>query len=314
MKECIDVDPRVKFCHKFGMINCFKRLNYFNLGLALFIILWGAWVRLSGSGAGCGDHWPLCNGQVVPLEPSVKTLIEYIHRLSSGIFGITIFASLILAIKLTSKGHFARVAGWSSLIFTITEALIGAILVKKGLVVDNDSTLRAWVIGFHLVNTFILLSALVAQIYFVPEKKYEKNYSSHKFLYISTAGVIVFLLVGATGAISALGNTLFPETSLIEGVLKDFDQKSHFLIRLRIFHPALAILLFGLIQWVVSFKKSKINRVLVFCSWVAVGFGVLNWALLAPKWGAITHLLIADALWCIFILSIFSYIFPRATK
>ena len=73
----------------------FQRLNYFNLALAFFIILWGAWVRLSGSGAGCGDHWPLCNGEVIPLAPSLKTLIEYVHRLTSGIFGILLLYFIV---------------------------------------------------------------------------------------------------------------------------------------------------------------------------------------------------------------------------
>ena len=282
----------------------FQRLHYFNLALAFFIILWGAWVRLSGSGAGCGDHWPLCNGKVIPIAPSLKTLIEYVHRLTSGIFGVTIFASVIWSKKISEKTHPARKAAWASLFFTVTEALIGAVLVKKGLVVDNDSALRAWVIGFHLVNTFILLSCLMAQIYFRPDLRFTKKTFTKKEGIIWTTTAIIFLLVGATGAISALGNTLFPETSLIQGVLKDFDQTSHFLIRLRIFHPILAIFLFGFLQWIASAKNDLKYKLLSYSSWVAVIFGGVNWLLLAPKWGAITHLFIADFLWCSFVLVI----------
>ena len=277
----------------------FNYLNTFNLGLAVFIILWGAWVRLSGSGAGCGDHWPLCNGEVIPMEPSLKTLIEYVHRLTSGVFGITVFASAILARKLFNRGEVARKFAYASLFFTITEALIGAVLVKKGLVVDNSSVLRAWVIGFHLVNTFILLAALVGQLTVTKTVRVTPMKPKSKLIWFSAS--LVFLLVGATGAISALGNTLFPETSLIAGVMKDFDSSSHFLIRLRIFHPLLAIILFGLIQYISLPIKTKLSKSLSHTSWVAVFFGAINWMLLAPKWGALTHLLIADILWCLFV-------------
>ena len=281
------------------MMAKYKYLNSFNLFLALFIILWGAWVRLSGSGAGCGDHWPLCNGEVIPLAPSVKTLIEYVHRLTSGIFGLTILASLIIARKIFPKRHHARSFAWASLFFTLTEALIGAVLVKKGLVVDNDSAMRAWVIGFHLMNTFILLAALVGQLLVDDDFKYRLRESKENLFWI--LGFVIFLFVGATGAISALGNTLFPETSLIAGVMKDFDAGSHFLIRLRIFHPILAIGLFAIIQLLSGKEKTKFSAALSHTSWVAVLFGALNWFLLAPKWGALTHLLIADVLWCLFV-------------
>ena len=152
----------------------------------------------------------------------------------------------------------ARRFAYASLFFTITEALIGAVLVKKGLVVDDSSALRAWVIGFHLVNTFILLAALVGQLLVTKTVTLNPLSSRSKFTWFAAA--FIFLLVGATGAISALGNTLFPETSLIAGVMKDFDSSSHFLIRLRIFHPLLAIILFGLIQYLSHPIKTKLSK------------------------------------------------------
>jgi len=277
----------------------YKKLNYFNLLLAIFIILWGAWVRLSGSGAGCGDHWPLCNGEVIPLAASVKTLIEYIHRLTSGIFGITVFAAVLAARKLFEPRSWGRKFAYATLFFTLSEALIGAVLVKKGLVVDNDSTLRAWVIGFHLINTFVLLGSLVGQISISDKVEFKSVDRNSVLLWFF--GVVIFLFVGATGAISALGNTLFPETSLVAGVLKDFQSSSHFLIRLRIFHPLFAILLFAIIQYISHSIKSRTSKYLSNTSYVALIFGAINWLLLAPKWGAILHLFIADILWCFFI-------------
>src|SRR5262249_24948503 len=49
------------------------------------VILWGAYVRATGSGAGCGSHWPLCNGEIVPRAAQAQTLIEFTHRITSGI-------------------------------------------------------------------------------------------------------------------------------------------------------------------------------------------------------------------------------------
>ncbi len=281
-----------------------RNLNIFNLCLAIFIILWGAWVRLSGSGAGCGDHWPLCNGEVVPLDASVKTLIEYIHRFTSGIFGITVLASVVITRKILQKSFWGKLFAYLTLFFTISEALIGAVLVKKGLVVDNDSILRAWVIGFHLVNTFLLLGALIGQLYFAENKKYSLVPRNKNETYIWALSIILFIFVGATGAIAALGNTLFPETSLVAGILKDFSSSSHILIRLRVLHPLFALALFGLIQYLMYGKNQIYFRWTSHISWVGVIFGAINWMLLAPKWGALLHLFLADALWCLFCYTI----------
>ena len=60
------------------------RFAWLLLACNIGVILWGAYVRASGSGAGCGSHWPLCNGEVIPRLPATATLIEYSHRLTSG--------------------------------------------------------------------------------------------------------------------------------------------------------------------------------------------------------------------------------------
>ena len=65
-------------------LNRFAKYAWGVLGYNILVILWGAYVRASGSGAGCGSHWPLCNGQVVPRAEQVGTLIEFAHRVSSA--------------------------------------------------------------------------------------------------------------------------------------------------------------------------------------------------------------------------------------
>ncbi len=36
----------------------------------VLVALWGAYVRATGSGAGCGSHWPTCNGEILPRAPA----------------------------------------------------------------------------------------------------------------------------------------------------------------------------------------------------------------------------------------------------
>lgn len=291
---------RLKFSYKIAWINLF---------FAAFIILWGAYVRMSGSGAGCGEHWPLCNGEVIPLSTSFKTFIEFTHRLTSGLFGFTILAQVYFAWKETSKGHVLRKMALAALVFTFIEALIGAVLVKKGLVVDNASLSRALVIGLHLINTLFLMATLVlcAKISKGMETAHYKVYAK-LFWPLS----LLMMMTFASGGVAALGNTLFPDTSLIDGVYKDFDSASHFLIRLRIYHPIMAILM-SVFYYFFHGKGDEEDKVtdlaqgLVLAS---VAFGVINWLMMAPTWGALVHLLMANILWGVHIWKGYRYLLP----
>src|SRR6266849_5083339 len=99
------------------------------LAYNILVNLWGALVRATGSGAGCGGHWPLCNGDVLPEAPQVATVIELTHRVMSGIALIAVLALFAWAFQAYPRRHSARRwAGWS-LMFIVTEALLGAALV-----------------------------------------------------------------------------------------------------------------------------------------------------------------------------------------
>ena len=286
----------------------FKSLLFLNLGLALFIILWGAWVRLSGSGAGCGEHWPLCHGEIVPLSPTIQTLIEFTHRLTSGLFGITVLAQLVISIKDYGKYHPLTKSSFMLLVLTIVEALIGAVLVKKGLVAKNSSNLRAWVIGLHLVNTLFLLASLVFSIRFLNLKNQLKRRDfSKEQQFLAYGALFLFLIVSAFGAITALGNTLFPSSDILSGIKSDFDSNAPFLIRLRIYHPTLAVLtsllwLYLLYSWKDKvLESSKLWNMGINLIFAGIGFGFLNWLLMAPHWGSLLHLLLADLTWMILV-------------
>ena len=151
MTPLMVAEPRTRFVARFGWVL---------LAYTLFVVAFGAWVRITGSGAGCGQHWPTCHGEIVPPSPTVETIIEFTHRLTSGVYGIVVLAFLVLAIRRFPRGHIVRIGAWLTLVFTITEALVGAGLVKFGLVADDDSVERAIVMAVHLVNTSFLTGAL----------------------------------------------------------------------------------------------------------------------------------------------------------
>ncbi|HUX10345.1 MAG TPA: COX15/CtaA family protein, partial [Terriglobia bacterium] len=130
------------------------------LGYNILVILWGAVVRATGSGAGCGEHWPLCQGVVIPHAEQIATLIEFSHRATSGIDVLLVIGLVWLAFRRFSRGHAVRRYAAASGFFTLTEGLVGAALVLFGEVGKTVSTGRVVILSVHLVNTFLLLASL----------------------------------------------------------------------------------------------------------------------------------------------------------
>ncbi len=279
----------------------FTRFAWGVLAWNILVILWGAYVRASGSGAGCGSHWPLCNGEVVPVAPRIATIIEFTHRMMSGValVGVTV-------LWLWARASFARVSrvrtmASAAFVFLITEALLGAGLVLFNYVDKDQSVGRAFYLSLHLVNTLLLLGALVLTAWFSRGEAAVRRSRS----WLTMAALLIAALVIVAGAIAALGDTLFPATSLAQGFRQDFSGAANFLLRLRVLHPALAVLAACYFVTVSIFViRSKQNTVaaklavgvliLVFTQLCA---GTLNLVLLAPVWMQILHLLLADSLW-----------------
>jgi heme A synthase len=291
----------------------FQKYTWFVLAYSLLVIVWGAFVRATGSGAGCGAHWPTCNGEVIPRAPEVETLIEFTHRLSSGLVLVLVAVMIVWAFRLYPKGHLIRKSAGFSGFFTLTEALVGAGLVLLGLVADNDSVARAFAMMIHLVNTFLLLAALVVTAWWATFGTPQKlTYKGKKWGY-HLVGLVGILILGASGAVTALGDTLFPATSLIEEFWKDLDASAHFLIRLRIFHPMIAVAVglyvMRLAAWVRGNAKDPwIQRVSIFLIGtylLQLGIGIINVLLLAPIPLQLIHLLVSDFIWMsAFLLSV----------
>jgi protoheme IX farnesyltransferase len=275
------------------------------LSFDVLVILWGAFVRATHSGAGCGSHWPTCNGDVIPLASKIETVVEFAHRTTSGLSFLLAVALFVWAYRKFSSDHLAFRASALALGFTLTEALIGMVLVLAGLVADDRSPMRAVVMSAHLVNTFFLLAALtVAAWSSTTGRRFTLRHQGAVGLAV-WVGVVCTILLGITGAVAALGDTLFPAGSLVEGFRQDHDPAAHFLLRLRPLHPLLAasvglyvLLLAGLLMHLrPSEPVRRVARVMCGLFGAQIVVGLVNLLLLAPIPMQIVHLLFAELGW-----------------
>ncbi|HEX2613548.1 MAG TPA: COX15/CtaA family protein [Fibrobacteria bacterium] len=283
-------------------VKSYRTLAIATLAYTLAVILWGAFVRVTGSGAGCGDHWPLCNGAVLPRSPTLETIIEFTHRFTSGILVALTAAWIFVAFRAFGKGHPARRLTIIVAVFLVIEALVGAGLVIFKMVVDNPSVARGWWTAAHLSNTFLLLGAITL----ATRAGWRDNAPSFRGPWARRCltGLVLLVLAGASGAVAALGNTLFPAINLAAGLRMDFDPASHILVRLRVWHPVLALLAAGWAAGLSAALFSSESRPARFwagvvgaCAALQVLAGFVNFLLLAPAWMQLIHLLLGDCLW-----------------
>lgn len=283
----------------------FQKFALFLFIYTLLVILWGAWVRISHSGDGCGDTWPLCNGQLIPEAQQGKTWVEFTHRIMSGIYGFVVIGFWLYARKLFPKKHPARRFALLTLVFTISEALLGAKLVIFGLVTNNDTPYRAFIMALHMINSFLLTGMIaLAHVAVQDVVKTTKTVKSSLKQFLFPALIV---LIGITGAWASLSNSLFPTENLWQGLAEDFSTESHFLVRLRILHPILATLGaggLGLFFYLKSqteenkYSRQKSLRLAVMF-FVAIGFGYATLFMHAPVWMKITHLTFAHTIWAL---------------
>lgn len=288
----------------------FTRFAWFLLAYNLAVVAWGAFVRASGSGAGCGNHWPLCNGEVMLQSPQIKTIIEFTHRLTSGLDGLLVIALVWLAFQIFPAGHVARRAAAWSLALVISEGFFGALIVKLGHVATNASTARGYTLAMHLCNTMFLLASLALTAWYSTERPVKTD-AERKTSWMLIAAAAGILVAGATGAITALGDTLFKSATLAEGMQQDLSEFAHPFVRLRVFHPALALIPVALIAMFcgmalatpsTSPNLKRLSYLLILLVTLQVMMGAINLVLLAPVPLQILHLLCADLLWITLVL------------
>ena len=315
----------------------FERFAWAFLAYLFAVILFGAWVRISGSGAGCGNHWPLCQGDVVPVAPSAKTIIEFSHRLTSGLSGLFGLALVVWAWRLayargsepsrdrkgavynSSESALDRRVFPTSLVMLallLLEGFIGAVLVKKELVAGDASTSRAIVVALHLCNTLLLTASAAAMAWWAGERR-RANIATSSGLApskaILAAMIVLLIATNATGAVTALGDTLFPMQPALDGgllanVREQLSPAHHFLVRLRIVHPLVAmlsvVLVGGALLRLMQLSKLRLLKSSLHAVAGQAALGFLNIALGAPAWMQILHLLAAQVVWVLVFLSV----------
>jgi heme a synthase len=283
----------------------FKRATWTVLACTVLVILWGAYVRATGSGAGCGRHWPLCNGEVVPRAPSTAMLIEYSHRATAGLSVILVIALCVWAFRAHPKGHVVRKTSFVAVLFALGEALIGAMLVLYELVADDTSMKRGVSGALHLVNTFFLLGALTLTAYFASGGAPIKLRKQGVVPWLVGGILLGMLVLGTSGAVTALGDTLFPPKSIAEGFAQELSPTAHLFLRLRILHPVIAASVgagvLALATGSPIARPSEVTRIaariVLFAYLAQFGLGFVNVALLAPVWMQMIHLFTADVVW-----------------
>lgn len=288
----------------------FARFAWSVLGYHLAVVAWGAFVRATGSGAGCGKHWPTCNGEIVPRSPGAETLVEFTHRATSGIALLLVAALVMWAFRAFPRGHGARTRAVASAAFLVVEALVGAGLVLFGWVAKDPSSARGWVMAVHLTNTFLLLAALALTADAASHGGEIAVAGRRRLAAVLAAALAAVLLAGVTGAIAALGDTLFPATSFAEGLRQELSAESALLLRLRVLHPFAALAAGILLIWagrhaLRARPEPRVRRAaLAVSAFVAaeIALGAVNVLLLAPVWLQLVHLFLADLVWIALVL------------
>lgn len=302
------------------------RFAWFVVFYNVLVILWGALVRASGSGAGCGNHWPLCNGQVIPVSPSLHTIIEFTHRMMTGGSTFVVVALLVWTFRATAKGTAARWFAIASMVLLVNEALLGALLVKLGYVTGNQSTGRMVMLSIHLSNTLLLVAALTLTARFLSPRQsmhpqsWDDLHHARGFGWV-LAGLAATIGVGVSGSMAALGDTLFPAPSLQAAFAQDFAANSPWILRLRLVHPASALVAAVFVIWLVGRSRQDrlptqeptrgfLARMVLALLAVQFVLGIADVLLLAPAWMQLLHLLGADLYWVALVLLAAETIWP----
>lgn len=277
-----------------------RRLATAVLVFTVAVILGGSVVRATESGAGCGDQWLRCEGHIIPWSADGATAIEFAHRAMTAVLGVLMVALVVTLVRRTAAGAPIRRAMGYAAAFFVAEVAIGALLVVFGWVEDDASLGRVIALTVHLINTFMLLGALTMVVWLARGGRPSRLDTTGLTHRLAIAGAVVLLVVSASGALNALADTLFPAGEVAAG------SSVHFLVRLRLFHPLVAVaggtVVFLLAGRLAAGATAGIVRGLRAVVLAQFAMGVINIALLTPVETQVLHLLLADILWILWVL------------
>ncbi len=269
--------------------------------LTIGLIVFGAIVRVTDSGLGCGNEWPLCDGTIVPPLDNITAWIEWLHRLFAaliGLFGLGMLLTALRAYRIRNRSVLMSTMLAASLF--VLQSGLGAIVV----IFDLPSTIVTAHLGTSMLLLGALLVATIGSVY-VPKTAYTRD-SVTLLAYATTGLALVIILTGALvrGSGATLACTDWP---LCSGQVLPLDEG-----RLPIVHMthrfAVAGLGLSLLLLVWYTYKTRTTRVM---RWLAVGalaayamqalIGALFvWSLAAPIWGA-AHVGLAATTWALLV-------------
>lgn len=293
------------------------RLAWVTLAYNIAVILWGAYVRATGSGAGCGSRWPLCNGEILSSTTQSQTLIEFMHRATSAVSLMLVSFLVVWCWKRTSKGQWVRYSAVCGLLLLLNEALLGALLVLFNHVGSDRSAAHALFLCLHFGNTLLLLAALALTARWLPNRGRRFVVAGKRHERIAIAlGLLSVVVIGMTGSLASLGDTVFPSDSLRHALIQDFSPSSHILVRLRLLHPVAAMLGSIYVLWLLGnfwAKQDHSPWMLALAATLTIqsALGAMNVILLAPIWLQMTHLLFAELCWIVLVLASADLLFTR---
>lgn len=286
------------------------RFAWLTLACIIAVILWGAYVRATGSGAGCGNNWPLCNGGILPATSQAQTVIEFAHRMTSGLALVLVSSLLVWTWRRTSKGAWTRYTAILATILLFNEALLGALLVVFDRAAQNRSSGHALLLTLHFGNTLFLLASLSLTALWLSngDCRFAMTRKPHERIAIGI-GLVAVMVIGITGSLAGLVDTKFPATSFRASLVQDFSTSSYYLLRLRLLHPIAAVMGGIYVVWIIlkvsarQVQFSPWSSALIIVFILQVVLGAMNVILLAPVWLQIVHLLVADLFWVLLVLA-----------
>jgi len=288
----------------------FVRYAWFLLAYTVAAVVWGVFLRATGSGDGCGAHWPLCDGVLIPNAGSpLKAYIESIHRMTSETLGLLVLVQAVWAYRLLGRKSAVFCATLGALLFTGSEGWLGAKLVLLRLVAYSQSPERVFWFAGHSVNTFCMIGFIAVTAWLASGNRIQwRNQGPILGLAVFALGITLALSV--TGSISALGDTLYPATNHLEVMQKALLPTANTVMKARPAHPYTAVVVAMLLAFVAGLfmhlrPSTQTRR---FAPWVwgmlgvQMAIGLINVGLLAPIWMQLVHLLSADLLWISLVL------------
>ena len=286
-------------------IRRYRRFVWGIVAFTVLVILSGDLVQATESGAGCGEHWPRCDGSLIPAIGDAHTAVEFTHRIVTAVLSISFIVMVVAARRLFGRGHLVwRTALWATG-FLILEIFLGAALVLFGWVEADASWGRVIADGFHVINTFMLVGAVALVAHFAGGNPgFRINPAARRDRYL-LAAVAILILIAVSGTLNSLADTLY----FTDGVNVDETPIAALLVSIRGIHPAIAIgggvIIFYLVHLAAAHATGTTEKLaLTIQGVIGLQFlvGIFNIVLLTPLETQIIHLTLADALWLLLLI------------